>query len=437
MRSLIEEQEAKVLVAIIACQEMQSQLDEYQATLTDWHDQQQQLEDKLQALIDESKSSRVLVQQERSHVAEKKKQMQQGEQQLQAALETLQRVDTDQEAGGAVVDVFRFTDDTDQWVEDCRELFPNVDTVTTARRVIEVSSASLEGFKSALATMETSLVSGGAAGNKCNLEAAPASTIMDRLQALQTPTLWAEDLYTLTQPARSLLKAGLVFATHKIEGQCRHGRISFESDRLYLHCLQDQTVPRGAAILQVDKVVPATPPCLVFLDLACPGSAPRRVLIRLNLDTSLGRQFELLCTGRRGPSYINTRLLWVENKGQPGERVYGGDYDKNDSTGGAAILPHLHVGDYHKSGRAGVVSRVVRNEDMCDWNSLFAIRTKDGLEGTVGMGVFGEVVEGLEGVVAATQHSPIEEVTVVDCGVVMWSQCATTTGMCCGTELCT
>ena len=114
---------------------MEAQLDQYQATLTDWHDQQQQLEDKLQALIDDSKSSRALMQQEKSQVAEKKTQIQQGEQQLQAALETLQKVTTDQEAGGAVVDVFRFTDDADQWVEDCRGLFPDVNTVTTARRV--------------------------------------------------------------------------------------------------------------------------------------------------------------------------------------------------------------------------------------------------------------------------------------------------------------
>ncbi|KAK8378407.1 hypothetical protein O3P69_011120 [Scylla paramamosain] len=57
------------------------------------------------------------------------------------------------------------------------------------------------------------------------------------------------------------------------------------------------------------ELVPACPPCLVFMDLAWPGSARRRILIHLTHDTPRGQQFLLLCTGQQGPSYANTRLF--------------------------------------------------------------------------------------------------------------------------------
>ena len=51
---------------------------------------------------------------------------------------------------------------------------------------------------------------------------------------------------------------------------------------------------------------------------------------------------------------------------------------------------------------------------------LSTITTRALQDDTVYDDVFGEVVEGLEVVAAAAQHSPINEVVVVDCGVVLW-----------------
>ena len=48
---------------------------------------------------------------------------------------------------------------------------------------------SLEAIESVLAAVEAAGVGGGAAGSEDNLEAAPTSTIMDKLQTLATPTL--------------------------------------------------------------------------------------------------------------------------------------------------------------------------------------------------------------------------------------------------------
>ena len=132
MHSLLQEQEAKVVAAITACQEVQSQLDQYHTTLRGWHDQQQQLEVKLQAVVDGTRSSKMLVQLEKSRVAARKQRVQKGEQQLNAVLDVLRKVSTEKEAGMAVADIVCCTDDAEEALEECQEIFPDVHT---ARRV--------------------------------------------------------------------------------------------------------------------------------------------------------------------------------------------------------------------------------------------------------------------------------------------------------------
>nr|XP_045590360.1 peptidyl-prolyl cis-trans isomerase B-like [Procambarus clarkii] len=159
------------------------------------------------------------------------------------------------------------------------------------------------------------------------------------------------------------------------------------------------------------------PSCtLAFLDLGWAGSTRGRVTIRLTPDTLLARQFVLLCTGQRGHTYRNTKLLRVGAKGQPEEWVEGGDYESNDGEGGAPLLPDLQ-GHYRGAGRAGAV---------CAWYDLggprsaqFVITTRDLQDDDGWLYAFGDVVRGLDVVRAAVNHSDITEVTVVDCGVVL------------------
>ncbi|KAK8397123.1 hypothetical protein O3P69_004661 [Scylla paramamosain] len=136
---------------------------------------------------------------------------------------------------------------------------------------------------------------------------------------LRPHSLLLEDLLSLTQPARNLLQAGLVFAVHHMNGQSRHARFSLQDDHLFLHSLQDEVPPPGAVTVTMQEVVPDAFPYEVFLDLAWPGTSPRRVVVRLSRDTPRGRQFLLLCTGQRGSCYANTRLLKVAFEGRPGD----------------------------------------------------------------------------------------------------------------------
>ena len=133
VQSLLQEQETKVLAAIHSCQEIQAQLHDYQTTLVGWGEQQQHLEDQLQALVDQSKSARVLVQQEKSKVTVKRKE----EQQLHVVLQELRTVSTRPEAYKVIDDAEHRTNVEKQRVE-CRAMFPDVHTVTTIKKVSAV-----------------------------------------------------------------------------------------------------------------------------------------------------------------------------------------------------------------------------------------------------------------------------------------------------------
>ncbi|XP_050717516.1 tripartite motif-containing protein 5-like [Eriocheir sinensis] len=416
MRSFLQEQEAIVVAAVTACRKAQSQLDQYQTTLADWGEQQQQLEDKLRGLVDQSMSVRELLQQEDSRAAAKKEELKKGEHGLQAVLETLHTITTEQEVGAVVSEVFRCTGEAEQAVEECRECFPDASTVTTIRKVREASSSVLEAAQvvhSALETIYTIIT------EDPSLQSDPDFTVIDRLHLISAANLKAEDLRNLTQPAKHLLEAGRVFAVHQAEGRRRHARISLEAGQLYLHALKDHPPPLGAATLQVSEAVPPSPPCTVFLDLAWPGSAPRRVRIRLSPDTPRGRQFLLLCTGQGGPSYINTMFNQLIKIEQLGEYVVSGRFVSNNGHWTSVLLPGLDEGEYRESCQAGDVFGVVWRDVTGDECGYFGICTRGNRTSLEMPRVFGEVVDGLHVVVEAAQHRDIDEVTVTDCGLVL------------------
>ncbi|XP_063854473.1 uncharacterized protein LOC135096690 isoform X3 [Scylla paramamosain] len=438
-QSLLQEQEANVLAAIRSCQEEQSQLAEYLTTLGGWSSRQQRLQDELQTLVDQSKSAREAVHREESRVEGRQEEVRQKEQQLHAALQSLRTAATRQEAYEVIEDTDLLVEEDSQRTGECLGVFPDVHAVTFVTRVgvashllclqvtllatvAEASRAALQAATAAAAATQAALEAAGtatAASGDSSLPAAwpEASSIADRLQALLAPPLTAKDLHSLTQRVRGLVEAGLVFAVHDVEGQTRQARISLEDGSLYLHSLQAQALPNFTATLQMGEVVPAAPPCEVFLDLVWSGSAARRVVVSLPQDTPLGRQFMLLCSGQRGACYANTRLFKVIYEGQPGESVVGGDYQTGDGRGGAALLPHLDQGEYWQSGKAGTVLWRWRGDPAR--GAQFIIITRDIQRDRVWPGVFGQVVRGLEVVQEAARHRPITEVIVVQCGVVL------------------
>ncbi|XP_050689072.1 uncharacterized protein LOC126981695 [Eriocheir sinensis] len=278
MCSFLQEQENIVVAAITACQEVQSQLDQYQATLTGWGEQQQQLEDSLQGLVDQSRSARELVQQEMTRVAAKKEEAKKREQELLAVQEMLRTPTTEQEACLAVSKVLHCTNEAKQVVEECQQCFPDASTLTTARKVREASKAALEAFQAVPRTVTTEDLRPQSDPEEPisqsdpedpSSQSDPNLTIMEKVNFILEPSLkeplQAEDLCSLTQHVRSLLQAGRVFAVHQVEGQRRHARISLEAGRLFLHALKEQPPAWGAATLQGDDPEDC-PVCLTSFD---------------------------------------------------------------------------------------------------------------------------------------------------------------------------
>lgn len=135
IRSMLQEQESKVLAAIRTCQEVEAQLGQYQITLAGWCEQQQRLEDGLQRVIGQSRSARELVRQEETRAAAKKEEVKEGGQQLHAALETLRRVAAAHEVAPAIDDADHCTDEAEQRAGECMGMFPDVVAAAAARKV--------------------------------------------------------------------------------------------------------------------------------------------------------------------------------------------------------------------------------------------------------------------------------------------------------------
>ncbi|KAK8371715.1 hypothetical protein O3P69_018965 [Scylla paramamosain] len=288
-QSLLQEQELKVLAAIRSCEEEQSQLADYLTTLIGWDSRQQRMEDELQTLVDQSKSAREVVRREVSRVKGKQEEVQQREQQLNATLQALRMATTRHEAYEIIEDAAHLAEEDSQRTKDFLGMFPDVHAVTTVAKVAEASRAALQAAAAASASIQAALEAAGttaAAVGDSSLPAtlAEASSIADRLQVLLTPPLTTEDLFSLRQPAKGMVEAGLVFAVHEVEGRSRYARISLEDGRLHLHSLQAQAPPSCAVTLQMVEVVPAGPPCEVFMDLEWPGSAARRVVVVRGLE---------------------------------------------------------------------------------------------------------------------------------------------------------
>ncbi|XP_069193485.1 uncharacterized protein [Procambarus clarkii] len=360
-----------------------------------------------------------LLELEDTNVVDMTTQGEKGKTQLQAMLGSLDTVNTLMVVDTTIGTADECSMKIEDWLQKCQELFPNVKTVHTSVKVQETIREALE-----MMAIET-----GATADPVHLGDS-ASSIMNKVQEITQKQLTVEDLRRMREPVKRLVEAGRVVAVKRLveAGQVlavqedqdgrRSARITLQYGKLYLHPLLRQPTPAHAHTLQESEVVGVLEPSctLAFLDLGWAGSTRGRVTIRLTPDTPLARQFVLLCTGQRGHTYRNTKLLQVWDKGEPGEYVMGGDYESNDGEGGAPLLSDLY-GQYRESVRAGAV--LCFDEPGGPTSAQFTITTRDRQGSDQWFYVFGDVVSGLDVVRAAVNHSDIREVTVVDCGVVL------------------
>ncbi|KAG0718377.1 hypothetical protein GWK47_052503 [Chionoecetes opilio] len=151
VRSLLEEQEAKILAAIDNCQKVKAQLNQYETTVRGWGRQQQDLEDRLQSLVDQCKDVRMLARQEELRASDKRQQIDQGEQQLHTVLQTVRKAASAVEACETIEDADHVMEEETQREEECLAMFPDVHTVITLNKRAILKRASGAGLLSIFA----------------------------------------------------------------------------------------------------------------------------------------------------------------------------------------------------------------------------------------------------------------------------------------------
>lgn len=147
----ILQEQATFVAAITVCQDFQSQLDQYQTALMSLNEKQQQLEARLQKLVDESRNVRELMQREKSRAAAKKEELKEKKQELQTTLKTMFNYTGKQKADLAVTGTVRLTGKPEQ-VVGFQESFPRVSTSTT---IIKVRVPMLQLLSGLLVTVMT------------------------------------------------------------------------------------------------------------------------------------------------------------------------------------------------------------------------------------------------------------------------------------------
>lgn len=153
---------------------------------------------------------------------------------------------------------------------------------------------------------------------------------------------------------------------------------------------------------------------VVFMDLAWNGSFKGRVHILLSPDTPLSRNFRILCTGELGPSYAHSKFFKHE-KNYRIECIVGGDYEYNNSRGGAPVMEGVNKNDhiYFRQGEQGVL--LVPGYACESQFSQFVIIISSYSNKVKGM--FGKVQDGIGVLKAAASLIDITKVEVIKCGV--------------------
>ncbi|XP_068210776.1 uncharacterized protein [Palaemon carinicauda] len=217
---------------------------------------------------------------------------------------------------------------------------------------------------------------------------------------------------------KKTIASGKVFAVKSSHRSLRFAEMTIEDDKVYLYHLQDRKIPPSAYTIEHSEALRVLDKdsTTAFLDLEWDGSFKGRVHISLSPDTPLAQQFRILCTGDQGPTYAQTKIFQVVNKGQDLEYIWGGDYMSNDGSGNTALMEGLDLSDpvYKRVGEAGAVW--ARDGTK---SAQFGIITDKGRT-IIYSKIFGKVKDGMNVLRSAVERiERVNDVMVVKCGIIL------------------
>lgn len=135
LQSLLEEQKASARHQMSDNQKVQSSLLKYHQQLRGWKVQHQQIQDRLDHLVQQNKEALVLLEEEDSRVTDRLTEGEEGRVRLQTMLESLDTVNTAKEMVSAIDEAEGRNTQAQDWNQTCREQFPDVNTVHTSIQV--------------------------------------------------------------------------------------------------------------------------------------------------------------------------------------------------------------------------------------------------------------------------------------------------------------
>ncbi|CAL4174795.1 unnamed protein product [Meganyctiphanes norvegica] len=198
---------------------------------------------------------------------------------------------------------------------------------------------------------------------------------------------------------------------------------SVKDGRHHIHVLQRNTLSKSIPQdLQFSDETnpPLTDGMLTFLDIAWPNQNPRRVYMKMIGNTARARQHLLLVTGHLGHSYKGLQFYNPNNEGRPGESIVIHPYDGDEA---APLLKDVTVNDCVKfdKRKAGLISGAGWDGDRNTALIRIYLRNDSGRAIRAPDSCFGEVTSGLEILQDIAKSNEIDEIEVVDCGVVtLW-----------------
>ncbi|KAK4308829.1 hypothetical protein Pmani_019506 [Petrolisthes manimaculis] len=161
-------------------------------------------------------------------------------------------------------------DENTDWKKKYQELFPDVKTVTTSKKIRDVT-------KKALMMVDDE----AGATEQTNQLIDFTRPLMDKVLIL-LKYINFEDLKQMKPYIKKKVEAGEVFGIQENQNDYTYSRLSLDNGRLLLHCLQNQPPPHGAITLPVSEIIKTLIPksTITFLEMAWEGVTRGRVYIR-------------------------------------------------------------------------------------------------------------------------------------------------------------
>ncbi|KAK7077653.1 hypothetical protein SK128_003264 [Halocaridina rubra] len=209
-----------------------------------------------------------------------------------------------------------------------------------------------------------------------------------------------------------------LFAAHSVDGEERWAKITLNDNVIHIHALTPQRPPLSNRILPwkcLRKMV-CQEKAMVFMDIGIAGNLEGRVHFSMFGDTPRAQQFLTLASGDHKYCYRKTQMKQLGNPEEPAEYIsFHGPKSGNKRPIRAVVRGIIQGGPYTRRKTVGLLAGPALSHSQ---QTLFVIYLQPDLDECT-TGAFGEVTRGMEILRKVSKHQPVNEVSIIDCGLLI------------------